>query len=465
MIQPERLRRLNRNEARPGRYVLYWMQASQRAEDNHALEHAVRQANALRLPLVAVFGLTARFPEANLRHYAFMLQGLAETRRALEERGVRLVALRGSPSRAALTLADEAALLVTDRGYLRVQKRWRREVARRAPCPVVQVESDVVVPVETASHKEEYSAATLRRKLTPLLDGFLVPLRATALRRDSLGLDLGGLDELAHEDLPGVLRSLRVRRSVKPTACLPGGPAEAARRLDTFVRERLSDYDTKRNDPGLDWTSHLSPYLHFGQISPLRIALAVRDAKGVREEAKADFLEELIVRRELSMNFVLFNSRYGTYEALPDWARKSLAAHAADPREFVYPPETLERAETHDPYWNAAMTEMRVTGRMQNYMRMYWGKKIIEWSSTPREAFETTLRLNNTYFLDGRDPNSFAGVAWVFGKHDRPWTQRPIFGSVRYMNAAGLRRKFDIEAYALRMAALLTPLSPGATKK
>jgi len=206
--------------------------------------------------------------------------------------------------------------------------------------------------------------------------------------------------------------------------------------------------------------SHMSPYLHFGQISPLYIALQARRAREAPVEAREAFLEELIVRRELSMNFVYRNPKYDRYAALPAWARRSLARHARDARPYRYGPKRLENARTHDPFWNAAQREMTITGKMHNTMRMYWGKKIIEWSASPEEAFRRALYLNNKYELDGRDPNSFAGVAWCFGKHDRPWTERPVFGYVRYMNDRGLRRKYDMDAYLRKIASLEAPSCP-----
>jgi deoxyribodipyrimidine photo-lyase len=204
-----------------------------------------------------------------------------------------------------------------------------------------------------------------------------------------------------------------------------------------------------RNDPTLDYLSHLSPYLHFGQISPLYIALKVIDTDSRGKEA---FLEELIVRRELSMNFVFYNEKYDSFEAVPEWAKKTLKAHQKNKRQYTYSLEELETAQTHDAYWNAAQREMVGRGKMHGYMRMYWGKKIIEWSKTPEKAFQIALYLNNKYELDGRDPNGFTGVAWCFGKHDRPWGERPIFGNVRYMNDKGLKRKFDADRYVRMMS-------------
>jgi len=451
MIQRERVQRLNYADVRRGGYVLYWMQASQRAEWNHALEHAIERANELAQPLVACFGITDAYPEATLRHYAFMLEGLRETQRALRERGVQLVVWRRSPEEAAVELAADASLVIADRGYTRIQRRWRGHVARQCTCPVVQVEADAVVPIKAVSRKEEYAAATLRPRLHRRLPEFLVPLAERRLERDSLGL---ALDSLDLSDIEDVLGGLDVDGSVGRQSFYVGGASQAKARLDAFIATKLARYAESRGDPSLGICSDMSPYLHFGQISPLYIALEVRRAHHVGQEARDAFLEQLIVRRELSLNFVFHNPRYDSYRCLPDWARATLAKHRPDPREPVYSARQLEEARTDDPYWNAAMREMAVTGKMANYMRMYWGKKILEWTRTPQFAFRTTLRLNNKYFLDGRDPNSFAGVAWVFGKHDRPWTERPVFGTVRYMNANGLRRKFRIDDYVRQVGAL-----------
>ncbi len=449
MIQDARVTVTNTKPTASGQYVLYWMQQAQRVQDNHALEYAIERANDLGLPVVVVFGLTDAYPEANERHYAFMLEGLTETKAALARRGICMVVRQGSPDDVALLMANDAALVVVDRGYLRVQRRWRRHVSDQAPCSVVEVESDAIVPVETASDHEEYAARTLRPKLHRLLASYLVPVAPRRVHHTSLDLKFESLDI---DDPQAVLQRLQLDRTVRPTPLYRGGAREAQARLDRFIEHRLSHYGEGRNDPANDYQSDLSPYLHFGQISPLRIALAVSDAAAGRESSAEALLEELIVRRELSLNFVHFNRRYDAYDALPEWALATLEKHRSDARDYLYTEDELTEAATHDPYWNAAMTEMAVTGKMHGYMRMYWGKKILEWSVDARTAFETALRLNNRYFLDGRDANSYAGVAWLFGKHDRPWGERPIFGTVRYMNAKGLERKFDMPAYVRRVA-------------
>lgn len=448
MIHIERLKNLNDRPVAKGAFVLYWMQASQRVEYNHALEYAIDRANELGLPVVVFFGLTEHFPEANRRHYLFMLQGLAEVERGLHERRVKLVVRRGSPELEIVPVARGAALVVVDCGYLRIQRGWRTYVAKRLQCPLIEVESDVIVPVDTVSHKEEYSAATLRRKLSLLLFHFLQPLAPREPRVSSLELNIPGVS-LA--DPEAMCASLRVDETVPPSPLFRGGTAEAKKWLTLFVEHKLEYYATRRSDPGNDFLSQLSPYLHFGQISPLYVALQVTQAQSPGTDA---FLEELVVRRELGMNFVSRNPNYDSFSGLPAWAQKTLQKHKNDPRPYLYSLSELEQARTHDQYWNAAQKEMVLSGKMHGYMRMYWGKKILEWSPTPEEAFRRCLYLNNKYELDGRDPNGFAGVAWCFGKHDRPWAERPVFGLVRYMAESGLRRKFDMESYLRRVASL-----------
>jgi len=453
LIHPDRVQPLNARERRGGRYVLYWMQQSQRARGNPALEHAVRTANDLDLPVLVAFGLTDDYPEANARHYAFMLEGLRDVARDLRQRRIGFVVRGGSPEHVAIGLSGDAAVLVCDRGYLRHQRAWRQRVAEEAECPVVQVEGDVVVPVEAASNKREFAARTIRPKLHRRWDDYLQRLSETEAARDGRRLAVAG--DVDVEDVGQALAGLRVDRDVRPVARFEGGNAEARRRLTAFLRNRLDGYDDGRNEPA-DWhTSMLSPYLHFGQISPVDVVLAVRRAAGGAQRDAEAYVEELVVRRELAVNYVHFCERYDEYGSLPEWATKTLAVHADDAREHRYTRRQLDDAATHDRYWNAAMLEMRHTGFLHNYMRMYWGKKILEWSSSPQYAFRTALYLNNRYLLDGRDPNSYAGVAWCFGLHDRPWTERKIFGSVRYMNDRGLERKFDMERYVAAVERLV----------
>ena len=311
-----------------------------------------------------------------------------------------------------------------------------------------EVETNLIVPIEEASVKEDFSAGTFRPRITKKLDRFLVPLRQSKLRYDSLGLKFATFNI---DDTDKALSQLDVDRSVTKAGCFQGGTNRAKRHLSDFLQNKLNNFAELRNDPSADCVSNMSPYLHFGQISPLFIALEVSKRSGGGKNA---YIEELIVRRELSHNFVSYNRDYDTYAAMPPWALRTLNFHARDKRQYVYSLEQFEKAQTHDPYWNAAQKEMVLTGKMHGYMRMYWGKKILEWSRNPRAGFKIALYLNNKYELDGRDPNAFAGVAWCFGKHDRAWAERPIFGKVRYMNAAGLKRKFDADAYIKKVQAL-----------
>jgi deoxyribodipyrimidine photo-lyase len=451
-IQEERISQLNDKDVQDGDYVLYWMQEAQRASYNHALEYAVQRANELEQPLLVVFGLTADYPEANLRQYAFMLEGLKDAGEAMEERGIQLAVHLGSPDEVALRSGENASMIVCDMSYLRLQKGWRERLAKEARCLVVQVETEVVVPVELASNKREHAARTLRPRIREHLADFLVELEPTALDKPSLDIETSGLNL---SDIGAIYDGMELDGTVPPVSHLyRGGTSEAERILERFIEEGLDTYVEHRNQPQTDDVSHMSKYLHYGHVSPVYVAQKIRGSGGSAKDIDS-YLEEVIVRRELSMNFCHYTPDYDSYSCLPEWAKKTLEEHADDEREYEYSCEQLENAETHDDYWNAAMREMVHTGYMHNHMRMYWGKKILEWSPSPREAYATTLYLNNKYFLDGRDANSYANVAWVFGQHDRGWKEREVFGKVRYMSAGGLERKAKPAKYKEKVERLV----------
>jgi deoxyribodipyrimidine photo-lyase len=441
MIQQQRIQLLNTQAVRSGDYVVYWMQASQRVLDNHALEFAIQKANELHKPLVVFFGLTDSFPEANQRHYVFMLEGLQEMTKSLEKRGIPFIIQHISPEKGILLLAKDASLVVVDRGYLRIQREWRNQAAKHLHCPLIQVETDVVVPIETVSQKEEYAAATIRPKIHKNLGTFLVPLISKPLQRTCIKHHFKSLDL---SNITSIISGLHLDSKVKPSFLFKGGTSHALRFLCRFIEQKLPLFSELRNDPSKEYCSYMSPYLHFGQISPLTIALKIHTT---RDSNTGAYLEELLVRRELSMNYIYYNVSYDSFDGLPLWAKTTLLKHAKDPRQYIYTKDEFEEAKTHDLFWNAAQREMIKTGKMQGYMRMYWGKKIIEWTKSPQEAFQLALYLNNKYELDGRDPNGFSGVAWCFGKHDRAWQERPIFGKVRYMKDTGLTRKFTMNEY------------------
>ncbi len=457
MAQSERVRYLTRaTEPRPGP-VGYWVHAAPRAQYNHALEYAVHRANTLSRNLFCFFALDPSYPDATPRHMRFLVEGLIDFAASLHARGIEFGLYLGNPLETAIYLSRGCGVIVTDRAYSRIHRRWYAGLSEKSGCPVVQVESNVVVPAETVSDKEEYSAATIRRKINGIKDRFLIPIATIEYRGNR---DSGAEIDTASTRISNVAKmtpdDVLTRAGVESSqpAAWTGGESAARGHLDHFLDHSLSQYHELRSAPDLDWTSHLSPYLHFGHISPVEAALNASERAAEHPEAQdgaASFLEELIVRRELAVNYVLYNSNYDDWEGIPSWAKHTLAAHETDPRSAIYTPAQLENAETHDRYWNACQNEMRRRGTMHNYMRMYWGKKILEWNTDPRDAFAIARELNDRYELDGRDPNGWTGVAWCFGKHDRPWPERPIFGTVRYMNDSGLRRKFkSIEAYVAR---------------
>jgi deoxyribodipyrimidine photo-lyase len=492
-----RLARLNSStrSGASGGWRIYWMQSAQRCRDNMALNWAASRCAADGANLAVAFFLSTTYPGANLRHFWFMIQGLGETAAELERMNIpfRIIA---APPWEVLPLFNDLTEVVTDRGYLRHLRLWRKKVASRLEARgigLTQVESEVVVPADAVSDKQEYAAATIRRKITrqwlPYLEGHDNPRdffmgEPTEFHRFSPGQMISGGPGIPSSAgpfpgiLPEELRALTamgqfvdlLRKkglsvpddAVPPSEEFVGGSAAAHARLRRFLSETFPSYGEGRNDPATPSQSELSPYLHFGMISPLRVAweavLAARELRqnpklnpsAVPDESLEAFLEELVVRRELAKNFVLHNPDYDRYEGIPAWAKASLDGHRGDPRQTVYTREQLERAETYDPYWNACQKEMLVSGKMHGYMRMYWGKKVIEWSPTPEQAFETLVYLNDTYELDGRDENGYAGISWCFGTHDRGWAERAIFGKIRYMNDRGLERKFRIREYAER---------------
>ncbi len=438
------VRRAGEPEA-DGRCVVYWMQRAQRATDNPALDAAIEAANELRRPVVVFFGLHPKYPNANERHYAFLIQGLEETKRRIEARGAAFV-FRPFPDHDLLRFCAEVkpSLVVGDENPMREPEAWRQSAARKLTIPFWTVEADVVAPSKLFP-KEEYAARTIRPKLCKLLPIFLRRPDNLQARYRWNEKDRPAGQEI---DPTRLLKDLPLDRSATPVSSFRGGTSEGMRLLRRFINERLANYDAARNQPHLAGTSELSAYLHFGHLGPLTIAMAVSEAEAP-EAAKAAFLEELIVRCELAINFVARNPDYDRLAGCPEWARKTLAERADDPRPYLYTEAQLESAETHDPLWNAAQMEMAVTGRMHGYMRMYWAKKILEWTRAPEEAFEIAVRLNDRYELDGRDPNGYTGVAWAIGgKHDRPWApRRAVFGLIRYMSADGCARKFDTRAY------------------
>lgn len=432
------------------KYVLYWMQMYKRVDNNHALIYAIRRANELQLPVVVYEGLKYYYPWASDRLHTFILEGVEEKRAAFEKLGIRYVFYlqkdKTSPKQTVAKLAKDAALIVTDDFPCFIIPEHNRRIAERAEIPVYAVDSNGIIPMSKFD-KEEYAAYTIRPKINKLLDRYLKPLpfEHVDVKTPDLTVDCPET-RVTGENIASLVADCDVDHAVAPSDFYHGGTANGRERLKKFVDEILHDYDKARSKPDRDGSSRLSSYLHFGYLSSLEIALAVRKAKAPQESIDA-YLEELIVRRELSYNMTLHNGTYDSLAALPVWVQKTMREHTNDERSFVYSLEQLERGETHDELWNAAQREMVETGEMHNYVRMLWGKNVIAWSPSYEVAFETLVHLNNKYCLDGRNPNSYAGILWSFGKHDRPWMERPVFGTIRYMTSGSTGKKFDSKRY------------------
>jgi len=458
-----------------GKYIVYWMQQAQRADYNPALDYAIYLAQQSNLPLLVLFVFT-KVPDAVGRHYLFMMEGLWELAQVFKRMKIEFYCLAGYPPDVLSEVAQHALELVTDMGYLDYQRKWRsvlQEKLRESGTGYTQIETEPLIPVEVVSVKEEYSAATIRKKITRQISSFTysASLNTYSVTKSSDIKFRSPFCQPAKQNWSGfckwVFASLELGICLEGSSLYKGGRSQALGHFKTFLNEKLQLYATKRNEPALNIQSNLSPYLHFGQISTMEIIQQLCESGGFNlpqlsemiEQKKANddfvqnfaaFAEELIVRRELSFNFCHFNRNYDNFNCLPNWSKQTLISHLTDKREAHYSLDRLLQCATDDPYWNAAQKEMMEIGKMHNYMRMYWGKRLLAWFESPEEAYQVLLYLNNTYELDGRDPNGYAGIAWCFGKHDRPWQNRSIYGSVRYMNAAGLNRKFDMKAYLIK---------------
>lgn len=447
----ERVVLANEADANPSaRYVLYWMQMYKRTSHNHALTFAIRKANELKLPLVVYEGLKYYYPWASDRLHTFILEGVEEKKREFEDLGIRYLFYlqkdESSPKQTIARLAMEAACIVTDDYPCFIIPEHNRRIAERASLPVYLVDSNGIIPM-CKFDKEEYAAYTIRPKIKKLLPNYLKPYSEETVEIDGNKLEVNCPETIVtSDDIPELPAKCSIDHSVKRSPIYHGGTLNGRTRLVKFINDILPGYEATRNKPEIDGSSRLSPYLHFGFLSSLEVALAVQNSEAP-QTAKAAYLEELIVRRELSFNFTRHNPKYDSLESLPAWVHQTMRKHIGDERPVIYSLEQLEAAETHDDLWNASQREMVATGEMHNYVRMLWGKNVISWSRSYEEAFAILEHLNNKYCLDGRDPNSYAGILWCFGKHDRPWMERPVFGTIRYMTSASTGKKFDSRKY------------------
>lgn len=422
--------------------VVYWMAREHRAHDNWSLLYAQDRALALQRPLMVVFTLDGDFHLKNLRHADFLLQGLQETVLILDQHNISFTRLQGNPEKTLIAFLDQLdpAAVVTDFYPIHEQKRWRDALLKQSRWGVWEVDAHNIVPCWEASPKREYAAYTIRKKIQSQLSRFLTPFPELQVHPFH--------SEIKAQDLDvSVFLQLVRNRQVAEVDWLKPGEESGQRMVKEFLLHRLPAYTKDRNNPCVNGQSNLSPYLHYGQIAPQRVAWEVMQCS-LANQVKEVYLEELIVRRELADNFCNYTDDYDRVSCFPEWAKRTLDSHRQDPRPYKASIEVLENAKTKDPLWNGCQRDLMEKGKLHGYLRMYWAKKILEWSETPEEAMGNAVLLNDTYSLDGRDPNGYAGIAWsIGGVHDRAWPERPIFGKIRYMNSNGCKRKFKVRDY------------------
>jgi deoxyribodipyrimidine photo-lyase len=428
---------------------------NRRVESNHALLDAVQLANHLDLPVLYYEGLTCSDSHASDRMHTFVLEGVPETSRRLARLGIgyvfHLTRRQADPDDALFRLAGEAAAVVTDDFPTGAAVHHNASLPGKLKIPYHVVDSSCVVPM-SRMEKREYAAYTIRPKIRRLLGEYLTPAEPPRVGRRYTWPAPDFHTLVSTANIAALVASCEIDHRVPPSRDIRGGRLAAEKQLEHFLEHKLRRYARERNNPVAHATSGLSPYLHFGQISSLEVALAVKEYAAAHKLIAEEFLEELIVRRELAFNHARYSERPESLENLPEWVRKTLARHAADRRSPVYAREQLEGARTHDPLWNATQRELLQRGVIHGYYRMYWGKKVIEWSASCEEALETMVYLHHRWALDGRDPNTYTNILWCFGLHDRPWRERPIFGMVRYMSLEGMRRKTDVDGYIREMS-------------
>ena len=443
-MNKSRIRKLNEQSISQDGPVIYWMDRERRIQDNWALIAAYKTALENNQRLIIYYALPANFLGANLRTYDFMLKGLFESFNEALELGMSVKVEIVNPVEGVSNLVKKygASAVFTDFTPLKPACGWRLDLAKSLEVPLFEVDARNIVPCWVTSDKLEFAARTIRPKIHRYLSDYLDKFPVIT------PMDAGVFDELSSNfDIEDVLSMMNLDDSVTPVDTFLPGEQAARNQLNDFLQNKLQTYNDGRNDPNLECISNLSPYLHFGHISSQRVVLEVQQLD-IDESLKESFVEEIVVRRELADNFCFYSPNYDSVDCAWDWAAKSLAEHRDDPREYTYTQIEFEKAMTHDQLWNAAQKEMVKTGKMHGFMRMYWAKKILEWSATPREAFDIAIYLNNKYELDGRDSNGYTGVAWsICGVHDRAWFERPVFGKIRYMNYNGCKRKFDVLEY------------------
>ena len=440
MIDPSRIRTLKAG-AFGGKAVLYWMIRDKRVSDNWSLLVAQQIAIKNKVPLIVCFQFIGKFPDSNIRQNGFLFKGLLETRHTLQKLNIEFLFLQGRPEKVINQLIEKRSIgtVVVDHNPLNVYRKRIKRVIGKTDIPFYQVDAHNIVPCWKASGKKEYAAYTIRPKIKNNLKRYLTDM-PQVIRHPY------GNPQMKDLSLNSILSGIVQDSTVKEVDWVNPGEI-AAKDILNKLKTKLKGYSSNRNDPTKAALSDLSPYFHFGHIAPQRVAWEIHKSK-LQKEDKDAFLEEMIIRRELSDNFCEYEPEYDQFEGFHAWSQKTLNEHRNDEREYIYPLGQFEAAETHDDLWNAAQNEMKITGKMHGYMRMYWAKKILEWTPSPEIAQQIAIDLNDKYELDGRDPNGYTGIAWsIGGIHDRAWFERPIFGKIRYMNYNGCKSKFDVMKY------------------
>jgi deoxyribodipyrimidine photo-lyase len=441
MINEQRIRLPQKGTETNGP-IIYWMSRDQRVHDNWALLFAQELALEQKGDLIVLFSLVPEFLEATLRQYDFMLKGLMDLEKEFKKYNIPFLMLLGEPAAEIpkFIKKNKAGILVSDFDPLKIKRKWKNEITKKIEIPFYEVDAHNIVPCFYASPKQEFGAYTIRPKIHKNLPEFLDEFPKLKKMKSNTSFLSNKID------WKKIYSSLKVDEKVKPVDWIKPGEKAAHKTLKDFIENKIDNYDELRNDPNANVLSNLSPYLHFGQISAQRVALVVNGL--VDHPSVESFLEELVVRKELSDNFCFYNNNYNSFKGFPDWAKKTLNDHKKDEREFNYTLKKFEEAKTHEDLWNAAQKQLVNTGKLHGYMRMYWAKKILEWTKSPEDALKIAIHLNDKYEIDGRDPNGYTGCAWAIGGvHDRAWAERPVFGKIRYMNRNGAKRKFDIEKY------------------
>lgn len=443
-VDPRRIQKQNTLEYSSGK-ILYWMNRDMRFQDNWALLRASELAKQYDVELVVCYNLDPEFLGGTVRQLDFKINALKELHTDFEKYNIAFAVLVDSDIECVIDFIKKQKIgyVVTDFAPLRIQKKWLDIIIKKVHAPIEVVDTHNIVPVWEASDKKEFAAYTIRTKINKKLKEFLTDFPKVTKQKERK-------TPFQKINFDVILKKAQVNQDVKPITWCKPGEKSAHKVLKKFIQNR-DMYSKERNNPVIDAQSNLSPYLHYGMIAPQRVALEVQKSV-IQFDSKKDFLEEVIIRRELADNFCYYEKNYDNPKGFHEFFQKEHERIKKMPREYVYTRAQFERAQTHDDLWNACQTQMIKTGKMHGYLRMYWAKMIFAWSKNVDEAMKIAIYLNDKYELDGRDPNGYTGIAWcIGGVHDRPWfITNKVFGKLRYMSRGGMNKKFDTKGYVRR---------------